>query len=167
QSPAETALFALLSQLPVAAILITLACALGVAVVAIFFATSADSGSLVVDILTRGGETQVGGWRQRLVWAVLIGAVAATLLAAGTATGENALGALQTASITAGLPFCVVLLLMCVGLIRGLEDEGLPAMTPDPRKHGELQIKEAELQRHRSDSAPGPTVPEAGRHRKR
>ncbi|TCJ12310.1 BCCT family transporter, partial [Rubrobacter taiwanensis] len=153
QSPAETALFALLSQLPVAAILITLACALGVAVVAIFFATSADSGSLVVDILTRGGETQVGGWRQRLVWAVLIGAVAATLLAAGTATGENALGALQTASITAGLPFCVVLLLMCVGLIRGLEDEGLPAMTPDPRKHGELQITEEERAARRPGAA--------------
>jgi choline/glycine/proline betaine transport protein len=137
EAPPETALYSLLATLPVAQVLITLASVIGVVVVVLFFATSADSGSLVVDILTNGGDPQPR-WQQRLIWAVLIGAVAAVLLAAGAAAGDpdEALTALQAASIAAGLPFCVVLLVMCVGLWRGLREEGLPALMPDPRRYG-------------------------------
>ena len=81
-----------------------------------FFITSSDSGSLVIDSLTSGGkiEAPVG---QRIFWAVTEGAVAAVLLIGG------GLGALQTAAITTGLPFAVILLIMCYSLYNGLKDE--------------------------------------------
>ena len=100
-SSTPTALFALLEQLPlprISAILATL-------VVATFFITSSDSGSLVIDILTSGGDPEppVG---QRIFWALTEGAVAAVLLVAG------GLLALQTAVITTALPFCVIMIFM-------------------------------------------------------
>ncbi|MBZ9653040.1 BCCT family transporter [Psychroflexus montanilacus] len=81
-----------------------------------FFITSSDSGSLVIDSLTSGGkiEAPVG---QRIFWAVTEGAVAAVLLIGG------GLGALQTAAITTGLPFALILLFMCYSLYKGLKDE--------------------------------------------
>jgi choline/glycine/proline betaine transport protein len=81
-----------------------------------FFITSSDSGSLVIDSLTSGGkiEAPVG---QRIFWAVTEGAVAAVLLIGG------GLGALQTAAITTGLPFAIILLIMCYSLYNGLKDE--------------------------------------------
>jgi choline/glycine/proline betaine transport protein len=94
-------------------------------VVVLFFATSSDSGSLVVDILTNGGDPDPV-WQQRLFWALLEGAVAAVLLLV------SGLTALQTASITVGLPFALVLLLMCYSLIKGLQQERLPAVEPEP-----------------------------------
>ncbi|SDP32731.1 choline/glycine/proline betaine transport protein [Actinopolyspora xinjiangensis] len=122
EASSETAMFVLFNQLPVVEVVSTLASVLAIIVVVLFFATSSDSGSLVVDILTNGGDPRPR-WQQRLFWAVLEGVIAAVLLAAGAATGADALSALQTASIVAGLPFCIVLLLMCVGLTRGLNQE--------------------------------------------
>jgi choline/glycine/proline betaine transport protein len=80
---------------------------------------------LVVDILTNGGDPDPL-WQSRLFWAILEGAVAAVLLLVG------GLAALQTASITAGLPFAVVLLFMCYGLLKGLQEESLPVVVPGP-----------------------------------
>jgi len=77
------ALFVLLNQLPIPhAVYLTLSM-LGIMVVAIFFATSSDSGSLVVDMLTNGGDPHPI-WQQRLFWAVTEGAIAAILLIAGS-----------------------------------------------------------------------------------
>ena len=118
----NTALFVLLEQLPLAAPFITVLAALGIVVVAIFFATSSDSGSLVVDMLTNGGDPHPI-WQQRLFWAVLEGVVAAVLLVAGSMSDGDALTALQTASITSGLPFSIVIALMCWGLVRQLRFE--------------------------------------------
>ncbi len=118
----ENAMFELLDQLPVASFVATLASLLVVVVVVLFFATSSDSGSLVVDILTNGGDPHPK-WQQRLFWAVLEGVVASVLLIAGAASGENALSALQTAAIVAGLPFCLVLILFMVSLIKALREE--------------------------------------------
>ncbi|SFT33546.1 choline/glycine/proline betaine transport protein [Actinopolyspora lacussalsi subsp. righensis] len=118
----ETAMFVLFNQLPVVEVVSILASVLAIIVVVLFFATSSDSGSLVVDILTNGGDPRPR-WQQRLFWAVLEGVIAAVLLAAGAVSGADALSALQTASIVAGLPFCIVLLLMCVGLSRALNQE--------------------------------------------
>lgn len=73
---------------------------------AIYFATSSDSGSLVVDHLASNGRKD-HHWLQRLFWAVTEGALATSLLAAG---GSKALGAVQAASIIGGLPFAVMLL---------------------------------------------------------
>lgn len=57
---------------------------------------------------------------------MLEGAIAAVLLIAGTLSGGDALSAIQTASVTAGLPFCVVLLMTCVALYKGLSEETSP-----------------------------------------
>ena len=129
---AEQAIFVLFNQLPVGGIINVIAAVLAIVVVVLFFATSSDSGSLVVDILTNGGDPHPR-WQQRLFWAVMEGVVAAVLLVAGAAGGADALSALQTASILAGLPFCLVLLAMCAGLVRGLRTERLTLVSvPEP-----------------------------------
>jgi len=89
----------------------TLVSGLTIVVVTLFFATSSDSGSYVVDMLTNGGDPHPVA-TQRLFWAVTEGLVAIVLLLAG------GVSALQTAAITTGLPFTVVLLLMCWSLWR-------------------------------------------------
>ncbi len=78
-----------------------------------FFVTSSDSGSLVIDIITAGGHPNPPP-AQRIYWATTEGVVAAVLLVGG------GLSALQTAAISAGLPFAVLLLLMMLSLQRAL-----------------------------------------------
>ncbi len=130
---APRSLFLLFDQLPVPGFMATAASVLVVVVVILFFATSSDSGSLVVDILTNGGDPNPL-WQQRLFWAITEGAVAAVLLIASAASGADALGALQAASIAAGLPFCVVLVFMAFGLMKGLRDERIerPGISEPP-----------------------------------
>jgi len=81
-----------------------------------FFVTSSDSGSLVVDAFTSGGKLK-SPVTQRVFWATMEGAVAAILLVGG------GLKALQTAAITTGLPFAVILIIMAVSLRKGLQKE--------------------------------------------
>ncbi len=88
------------------------------ALVASYFITSSDSGSLVVDKLTSGGVISTPR-HQRLFWAVLEGLLAATLLLIG---GEKALFALQTAVISAGLPLAVILVIMSFSLVKAIQD---------------------------------------------
>jgi choline/glycine/proline betaine transport protein len=90
--------------------------ALTVVVVASFFVTSSDSGSFVVDMLTSGGHADPPIW-QRVFWGLAEGAIAATLVYAGGLEG------LKTAAICTGLPFCVVLLVVCVAFVRALRME--------------------------------------------
>jgi choline/glycine/proline betaine transport protein len=106
------AMFAMLEQFPLGAISGILATLL----VITFFVTSSDSGSLVIDHLTSGGKHDVPR-AQRIFWAVTEGAVAAILLYGGGLT------ALQTAAITTGLPFAVILCLMCYTVYLGLSNE--------------------------------------------
>jgi choline/glycine/proline betaine transport protein len=107
-----TALFVMLEQLPLTGITSFIA----IILVVVFFVTSSDSGSLVVDSLASGGKLE-SPVPQRVFWAVLEGVVAATLLLGG------GLSALQTAAISAGLPFAVVLLVMCFSIYKGLSYE--------------------------------------------
>jgi choline/glycine/proline betaine transport protein len=116
-----TAIYAMLARLPIAGI----ASFVAATCVVLFFVTSSDSGSLVVDMLTSGGHPEPPTW-QRVFWAVAEGAVAAVLLLAG------GLKALQAAAIGTGLPFAVVLILMCVSLYRALDkDYEARRATPD------------------------------------
>ena len=131
-------IFLLLQQLNLPGFLVTAASVLTVVVVVLFFATSSDSGSLVVDILTNGGDPNPK-WQQRLFWALTEGAVAALLLIAGRIAFPDdpakALTALQAASIAAGLPLCLVLIVMGVGLFKALlnEDMSTPKIVePEP-----------------------------------
>jgi hypothetical protein len=89
-------------------------------VIVLFFVTSSDSGSLVVDLIAANGrEAHV---IQRIFWAVSEGAVAVALLQAG---GTQSLKALQAISIVAGLPFTVILMFMCTAIWRALKiDQG-------------------------------------------
>ena len=84
----------------------------GIVLVLVFFVTSSDSGSLVVDSITAGGKLNAPA-PQRIFWATMEGLIAGALLFGG---GADALGALQAAAITVGLPFTLVLLAMCVSL---------------------------------------------------
>lgn len=108
------ALFELVENLPISNILSIV----GILLVVVFFVTSSDSGSLVVDHLTSGGKLE-SPVPQRIFWAVMEGVVAATLLVGG------GLSALQTASIITGLPFTIILLVMIYSLYLGLRQEFL------------------------------------------
>ena len=103
----STALFRFFAELPGAAVTSTVA----VVLVAVFFITSADSGSLVIDTLASGGADDTPRW-QRVYWCLLLGLVAGLLLLAG------GLGALQAATLVAALPFTVIMILLSVGLTR-------------------------------------------------
>lgn len=107
-----TALFVFFDGYPIASVLKII----GIILIAGFFITSSDSGSLVVDSLTSGGklDAPVG---QRVYWALAQGTVGAVLLVGG------GLQALQAASIATGLPFAIILLLMCYSLYIGLREE--------------------------------------------
>ncbi len=108
----ELKLFEMLKQLPFAQI----TSFLGIVLVLVFFVTSSDSGSLVIDTITAGGKTDAPV-SQRVFWCTFEGLVAATLLLVG---GAQALGALQAMAVSTGFPFTIVLLLMCVSLLIGL-----------------------------------------------
>lgn len=88
---------------------------LGLLVIITFFVTSSDSASMVIDIITSGGNLNPPVV-QRIFWAVLEGVVAAVLLIVG---GKEALKALQTASVSSGLPFAFILLGMMYCLLKG------------------------------------------------
>ncbi|WP_336650864.1 MULTISPECIES: BCCT family transporter [unclassified Leucobacter] len=105
----ESALFKVLGDLPFG----TVFSVLGILLVAIFFITSSDSGSLVVDMLASGGHPNPPTW-SRVLWAVLEGLVAIALLLAG------GLQSLQAAALATALPFSVVLLLMSWSTLRAL-----------------------------------------------
>ncbi len=83
----------------------------------VFFVTSSDSGSLVIDSITAGGKLHAP-IPQRIFWASLEGIVAIVLLVGG---GAQALSSLQAGAVTTGLPFGVILLICCVSLYKGMK----------------------------------------------
>lgn len=89
----------------------------GILLVIFFFVTTSDSGSLVVDSITTGGklDSPVG---QRVFWACIEGFIATVLLLIG---GEKALTTLQTAVISTGLPFAILLSIMSIVLITSVK----------------------------------------------
>lgn len=109
------AMFQMLENLPIAGVSSFVA----IVLVLVFFITSSDSGSLVIDSITAGGKLDAPA-PQRIFWATMEGIIAAALLFGG---GGDALGALQAAAITVGLPFTLVLLALCVGLSMGTAHE--------------------------------------------
>jgi choline/glycine/proline betaine transport protein len=112
QADVSTAMFVMLEQFPFTHVLSIIA----IILVTIFFITSSDSGSLVVDHLTSGGKLD-SPIPQRVFWAVMEGLVAAVLLIGG------GLKTLQTASVTTGLPFAVILLFIIYALYIGFSEE--------------------------------------------
>ncbi|SBS35810.1 Glycine betaine transporter OpuD [Marinomonas aquimarina] len=109
------AMFQMFEQLPLTSIISLIS----IILVLVFFVTSADSGSLVIDGITAGGKTDAPV-TQRIFWAVLEGIIAVALLVGG---GSEALTAIQAAAITIGLPFTLLMLIMCLGLYKGLKSD--------------------------------------------
>ncbi|MDX1601989.1 MAG: BCCT family transporter [Salinimicrobium sediminis] len=143
-----TALFVFLEDYPFAVVLNVI----GVILIAGFFVTSSDSGSLVVDSLTSGGkiDAPVG---QRIFWAVAEGTVAAVLLIGG------GLQALQTASIATGLPFAFILLFMCYSLYTALKDEHQQAEERQAQKEWEsYEEKVADIIKKRNTGKSKPNL---------
>ncbi|TCO77165.1 BCCT family transporter [Chromatocurvus halotolerans] len=108
----ELTLFVFLEEFP-----LTLATSLlGVVLVIIFFVTSMDSGSLIVDTMTAGGkiETPVG---QRIFWCIFLGLLGVSLMLGG------GLSSLQALALASAFPFAAIMLLMVVSLHRGLRAE--------------------------------------------
>jgi len=112
------AMFQMFDQLPLGNILSLVA----VVLVLVFFITSSDSGSLVIDSITAGGKVDAP-IPQRVFWALTEGAIAAALLWVG---GTQAIQALQAGAISTALPFTIILLIMCVSLIMGMRTEPKP-----------------------------------------
>ena len=112
ESVPELALFKMLELLPLAGVVSTIS----VILVVLFFVTSVDSGSLVMDVITAGGKMDAPVL-QRAFWCVLAGSVAMALMLAG------GMASFQALAISVGLPFSVVLLVMCAGLVKGLLEE--------------------------------------------
>lgn len=108
-------LFTMLDALPLAQITSFIAFLL----VVVFFITSSDSGSLVIDTIAAGGKVNAPT-PQRVFWCTFEGLVAIALILGG------GLIALQAMAVSAGLPFTIVLLVSCISLVRGLMDEPRP-----------------------------------------
>ncbi|MFO6424244.1 BCCT family transporter [Motilimonas sp. KMU-193] len=106
------AIFVFFEQFPLSSLLSLIA----VLLVTTFFITSADSGALVIDTLTAGGEQDTPVW-QRIFWTAMIGLIASALLYAG------GLQALQTLTIASAFPFMFVMLLFCYGLFKALRHD--------------------------------------------
>ena len=102
----------MLSELP----LTQIASLIGIVLVMVFFITSADSGSLVVDTIASGGKLNAPT-PQRVFWASFSGMLAIALLLGG------GLAALQAMAVSTGLPFTLVLLGATWALIQGLAGE--------------------------------------------
>ncbi|HHC6470385.1 TPA: BCCT family transporter [Vibrio parahaemolyticus] len=109
-------LFAMLDVMPFAEI----TSVVGIVLVVVFFITSSDSGSLVIDTIAAGGKVDAPT-PQRVFWCTFEGLVAIALMLGG------GLAAAQAMAVTTGLPFIIVLLVATVSLIKGLMDEPRPS----------------------------------------
>ncbi len=106
------ALFAFIEHFPASTIVQQIVSFIAVVMVAVFFVTSADSGALVMDMLTSKHDVRVSPLWQRIFWSSMTGIIALVLLKAG------GLGALQTVSTMSAFPFSIVVMLAVFGLFK-------------------------------------------------
>ena len=111
----ELKLFVMVKDFPMTGLLSLV----GIILVLVFFVTSSDSGSLVIDTITAGGKVDAPV-TQRIFWCSFEGLVAITLLLVG---GSAALSALQAMTVSTGLPFTIILLIMCYSTWKGISEE--------------------------------------------
>ncbi|KAH0485936.1 MAG: uncharacterized protein KVP18_003659 [Porospora cf. gigantea A] len=144
QANTAVAVYKLLEYLPWAQVSSVLA----MVVILVFFVTSSDSGSFVVDLLTSDMDTLVVPVWQRIFWATAEGATAAILLLAG---GTTALSGLQACVVSIGFPLCILVCIMMVSLVRGLyqDPKFLLETSPDFGKSLERRVDKF-LKRDRS-----------------
>ncbi len=109
-------IFLMLQALPLAQISSFIA----IILVVVFFVTSSDSGSLVIDVIASGGKVDAPT-PQRVFWASFEGLVAVALVLGGGVV------ALQAMAVSTGFPFTIVLLIATISLVKGLMSEPRPA----------------------------------------
>lgn len=110
------ALFKTIDLMSVSDWLAILVMAIATILIATYFITSADSGTLVISTLLCNGHTDPPRWL-RLIWGIGLGGLAAVLLKAG------GVETLQSAVISAALPFSLVIILMTIAFTRALQSE--------------------------------------------
>ena len=111
-SPLPLQIFMMLENLPLAQITSFVA----IILVVVFFVTSSDSGSLVIDVIASGGKVDSPA-PQRVFWCTFEGLVAIALIMGG------GLVALQAMAVSTGFPFTIVLLIATISLVKGLMSE--------------------------------------------
>jgi len=132
QADVSTVIFAMYEAMPLGLTMSILTTVL----VVVFFVTSGDSATLVLAMMSTGGNPEPGA-RVKLVWGLLIAAVATTLLLAG------GLRAVQNATILFALPFAAVVVLMAISVTRAIRQD----WEEERRRERELQRKVRELLR--------------------
>lgn len=135
------ALFAAYQSLPMPEVLSILS----ILLIFTFLVTSADSATYILASMTTGGSL-VPPTAAKVIWGVLMSAIAAVLLASG------GLSSLQTASLVSALPFTVLLLLMVVALVQLLRHEPIPIRPADLRRYRRLAqaAQREESRRHKN-----------------
>ena len=133
-SSMSLATFQMLENLPFSGVTTVV----GVVLVLVFFITSSDSGSLVIDGITAGGKHDAPV-PQRIFWASMGGLLAGALLYGG---GREALAALQAGTVAAGIPFTLVLLLVCLSLYKGLSAQVREAARLERKRSESLAISD-------------------------
>jgi choline/carnitine/betaine transport len=121
----EGQLFGLLHSLPLGGVLSVIAMLL----VAIFFVSGADAASVVTGTLSQRGSIRPHRWVV-VFWGVVMGAIAAIMLAIGAGQDE-ALTGIQNITIISAAPFALVMVALCIALARDLHND--PLMRRDRR----------------------------------
>lgn len=143
---AASSLFILLDTMPWT----TLVSAFALLVAAIFFVTSIDSAALVTDMFAVGEENVTPTW-QRVLWAVSIGAVAASILVMSPDAGIEAL---QEVAVIIGLPFFLMFFVMMYAILRGMHNDFHARPEPITRQWEKTHTPEA-LEENERKPAPG------------
>ncbi|SDP96136.1 choline/carnitine/betaine transport [Actinopolyspora xinjiangensis] len=164
---AETQTFNVLERLPLS----TVTSVLVMVLVAIFFVSGADAGSVVMGTLSQRGSIEPRRWVV-IFWGAATGAVAAVMLVIGHG-GDTALSGIQNLTFIGALPFTVVMVVMCVALVKDLRADPLTlradkgaevlerAVVKGHRRHDgnfELEISEDDGERSDGGSAGSPTA---------
>lgn len=140
------ALFKLLAEYPLAGVV----SAFALIVVIIFFITSIDSAALVNDMFATGEENQTPTY-YRVLWAIVIGAVAGALL---IISPEAGIATLQEVVIIVAFPFFLVQFVMMYSLIKGMTDDAAATRQIRTRRWEKTDTPE-KLEKHESQPAPG------------
>ncbi|UOQ46947.1 BCCT family transporter [Gracilibacillus caseinilyticus] len=113
ESGSEAALFTVLENFPLTAVMAVLA----VLLISTFFITSADSATFVLGMQTTNGDLNPNV-SVKVAWGIVQSGTAAVLL------WQGGLGALQTASIIAAFPFAIIMIMIVFALIKAFKEEG-------------------------------------------
>ncbi|WP_448852221.1 BCCT family transporter [Corynebacterium sp. 335C] len=140
------ALFILLEQMPLTFIVSVIA----LLTIVIFFVTSIDSAAMVTDMMSTGEENQ-SPTAYRVLWGIMIGAVAAAML---VITGEDGILALQEVVVIIGVPFFFMHFVMMYSLVKGMSDDHQAVRRPRTRRWGKTHDAES-LEKHEARTAPG------------